>query len=244
MSKKIIAVVGYDTPLEIKNSLLGLGFNLKILPCTTNLDMPIRSHADMLIFNLEKSIFCSKGYYKLAENVFCDLAEYGYQIVKCDTELDADYPHDIPFNVALFKNTLIGNTKYTASEIIEYASSHKFDISSVKQGYAKCSTVILGDIGIITADKGIAQTVLSKGAKILEIENSSEGITLPGYNYGFLGGASGVFENNVYFAGDILLHPQGTKIKLFCEKLGFNTVCLSNKKLFDIGGILFFAPLH
>ena len=241
--KKTLAILGCDTPIEIQKSLRELNFEVRVLPYDPQLSRPVRSHADMLIFNLKKYIFCSANYYEKARSIFEELAEFGYETVVCDIELSDKYPNDIAFNMGTFCNVVFGKTESNSREAKEYAKRLGFELVNTNQGYAKCSTVILGDKAMITADAGIADIGNSLNKSVLKTSNSSESVELPGYNYGFIGGASGVFENKVYFTGNILLHPQGEIIKKFCEELGYKVICLSEKRLLDIGGIMFFPPL-
>ena len=242
--KKTLAIIGCDAPLEIQKELSDLGFEVRILPHDPRLADPIRSHADMLIFNIKEYIFCSAKYYSKAINIFEELTEYGYKTVKCDVELSDKYPYDIAFNMGIIEDIIWGKIEHNAKEVLKYAKSLGFELVNTNQGYAKCSTLILGNKAIITADEGISNIAKSKCKPVLKINNSPESVELPGYNYGFIGGASGVLENNIYFTGEILSHPQGRFIKEFCEELGFKTICLSSKKLLDIGGIMFFPALN
>ena len=57
-----------------------------------------------------------------------------------------------------------------------------------------------------------------KGIDVLAV--SPAGVRLDGYNCGFIGGATGADKENVYFCGNVDLHPDGERIKAFCEKHG------------------------
>ena len=69
------------------------------------------------------------------------------------------------------------------------------------------------------------------------IENGD--ISLPPYEYGFIGGAAGVYKNEVYFLGDISLHRSAKKICDAIRAEGFEPVSLSSEPLSDLGRILF-----
>ena len=140
------------------------------------------------------------------------------------------------FNAALVGNTLVCNKNTVSSLILAEAENAGCKILHVPQGYTKCSTAIISDNAIITADKPIYSACLSAGIDALLV--SADGVDLPDYNCGFIGGASGRFGNNVYFCGDILLHPDGKAISEFCKKHGKTAVSLSDKKLFDVGTMI------
>ena len=63
-------------------------------------------------------------------------------------------------------------------------------------------------------------------------------VKLAGYSYGFIGGASGVVDNKVYFFGDIKKHPDCDAICDAITNEGFIPVSLSDEPLRDLGGII------
>lgn len=63
------------------------------------------------------------------------------------------------------------------------------EIVNINQGYARCSTLILNNRTAVTADISVKNALEKDGAKVLLI--SSGDIKLEGYDYGFIGGASG-----------------------------------------------------
>ena len=68
---------------------------------------------------------------------------------------------------------------------------------------------------------------------------ASGGISLPPYGTGFIGGASGVDGDTVYFTGDIMTHPDGARITDALSSRGAKCVSLCDGGLFDVGGIKF-----
>ena len=238
-NNKVLAIVGCDADKNITDSLADLGFSVVLLPRHTSLPAPVSSHADMLMFELNGYVFAEKQYIENNASVFEAISSYGYKIVPCEISLGNEYPNDIAFNVARIGNSIYGSIYHNAQAVIEHAKRNRYKLSPIKQGYAKCSTVILGTDAIITADSGIASTAQKDGFDVLKISNSPEAVTLKGYNYGFIGGACGVYKNTVYFIGSVERHPQGEEIRSFCNKFGFDTVNLSASALVDIGGIIF-----
>ena len=76
-------------------------------------------------------------------------------------------------------------------------------------------------------ENGIRVTLISKG-----------GISLPPYDYGFIGGASGVVGRKIYFFGDLNSHPDSAVIRKAIEEEGFIPVSLSDERLRDLGGMI------
>ena len=120
--------------------------------------------------------------------------------------------------------------------IIRLAERQRLEICHVKQGYPACTTLAFGN-NAITADAGMADALSRKGVKVTLINNGD--ISLPPYEYGFIGGASAVYENKVYFLGDLSTHRDGVKIRSAIESAGYKVISLSDEPLSDLGGIIF-----
>jgi hypothetical protein len=105
------------------------------------------------------------------------------------------------------------------------------------QGYSKCSTVIIDETRIITADTTIHRKAIAEGLSSLLI--TSGHVALPGYEYGFLGGASGTTGSTVFFTGTLKKHPDFNAIMSFIEESGKKTLFLSDDNIIDLGSILF-----
>ncbi len=243
-NKPTLALLSCDTPKQIFDSLEALGFSVCPLSRDLRLPKPVSSHADMLIFPLGDRVFCSEGYFNDNKATFERLEEYGYRVIKCKVVPSDTYPYDIPFNLVYIKEHIIGKINFTASEIISYAQDKGIGLISVNQGYTKCSTLTLGENAVISADSCISAAAEKLGLSCLKIKNSPSAVTLKGYDYGFIGGACGVFGHKVYFAGNIERHPDFLQIKDFCNIFNYELISLCNTQLTDIGGITFLPPLR
>ena len=238
MSDKTLALIGEDAPKSVLDALCAFGFELIVLPRDPRLPLPVSSHADMLIFQIENKIFASDEYINSNREIFARIEERGYAVVPCNCDVKNVYPHDIHFNVALLNGVAYGNMPFVANEVKAHLTSLGVDLCTVKQGYAKCSTVVLKN-AIITADSGIAKAAQNNGVDTLIIKNSVESVRLDGYEYGFLGGACGYRNGTLYACGDISKHPQYAKIKEFAKD-HFTSICtLGDGMLCDVGGIFF-----
>lgn len=210
--------------------------NLTIIP-TTKLDCvydAIASHADIQIHYLGKDTFvCAPEVYDYYNNAL----PQGFTLIKGSKVLSATYPNDIAYNAAAVGNNLICNSRSTAIEILRVYSCKGRSILSVNQGYAKCSTCVVGANAIITADTGIAEIAKSNGIDVLEITQGH--IELKGMDYGFIGGATGLIEKNVLaFNGEVSTHLDGEIIKNFCKKHNVEIKELKNGSMTDIGSII------
>lgn len=221
---------------KCENSLKDKGFELIKLPPFPRLQAPVSAHPDMLLFIGKRRLICHKDYFWVAKEQIGRIADIsGSEILLSDETVEREYPRDVIFNAAAVGDRLICKRDAISEKISELYSEEK--IINVKQGYTKCSVCIVSDNAIITADRSIAKVAEKNGIDVLLV--SPGGVRLDGYDCGFIGGASGMDNETVYFCGNIDLHPDGDKIKEFCQKHGKEAVSLSDELLYDYGTLMF-----
>lgn len=212
-----------------------LGKGLTVLPSVTckALDEPVSAHPDMVLFSVEKgSLICAEEVYDDYKKM---LSPFGIKLVQGAAVLSRDYPKDIAYNVLHTSCGAFAKFDSTDKQIIDLLDRLKISKTSVRQGYARCSTVSFGD-ALISADPGIIEAGKNAGLSTLFITPGN--VLLPGYDYGFLGGASGMLSGDtVAFFGDLSLHPDGKKIRDFITEKGFFIKEVLGQPLTDIGTI-------
>ncbi len=234
----MIAVTDIRLPRVCYDKLTQLGFSVLSLPPFPALDSRVASHPDMLILPIGNRLFAHREYYKIAKKEIDKLLSDTYlSLALTNDAVGSQYPNDVPLNVAVVGNRIIGRQDTMSRDLLKYATENGFSVEHTKQGYAKCSTIILGDQAIITADPAIEKTAHFLSLDVLAV--SPGYVALDGYDYGFLGGASGVCGTTVYFCGDIMKHPDGERVVTFCHQHGYKTVSLSDQLLYDVGSIFF-----
>ena len=230
----MLAFLSSNSPEILTKTLSQRGIPVVTLPPFSLLQKPVASHADMLLLACEKTLFVHKDYAfsssEALKNAFGDT-------VFIDEPISSEYPHDILLNIAIVGGEVFANVNFASKTVLSFLEKQGKRIHNVKQGYAHCSTCIVNDKAIITADVGIANAAQKAGIDVLKI--SSGNISLSGYDHGFIGGASGYDSKHVYFCGSLEFHPDGESIKSFCQKHGKIVVELSSSPLVDVGGILF-----
>lgn len=223
------------------SSLLTLkeeGFETILLPPAPYLSPAVASHTDMLIFIGFGRLFCHEKYYESNRGVIDGIVnECSLELSLSNEPTGEKYPLDVLFNAALVGDKLICNEKTVSMLILSAARDNGCEIVSVSQGYTKCSVCVVSDNAIITADKGIAKACKGKGIDVLDITEGH--ISLPPYNFGFIGGASGECGDKVYFCGSLERHPDGERIREFCKAHGKIAVSLSDGELQDVGSLFF-----
>ncbi len=233
----MICVCDYRTPVGVLDSLKK-EFEVIQLPPDTSLPDTVNGHCDLLIFRLENFLISRKSYYPTAKNeidLICKKADL--KLILSDAEAGDKYPNDCGLCAAVSGNKIICRKASADGEILRLAKALGYSILNVGQGYSKCSCAILADGAIITADRGIAAVTLENGIDTLLI---SEGhIDLPGYSHGFIGGASGLCGNRLYFCGDPQIHPNQDAIEDFARKHSTECISLGDEKLYDVGSLIF-----
>ncbi len=215
---------------------------IEVLPLAAynKLDVPVASHADMLLCVIDKNIFCYDEYY--CENIeLFKKIENSYNIIRIKKQCAKKYPNDVSLNVLVIGNTIFTKTSSTAKEIIDYATTNGYKIVDVKQGYSACSTLVINNTTAITTDSGIHKALINEGYKALLV--TSNCIELKGYNCGFIGGAGGVIGKTVYFFGDISLHPDYQKISSLLLEEKYEICSILSGGVYDFGGIKCFQTL-
>ena len=224
---------------KMERTLEKYGYFVIKLPRCESLPEAISSHPDSLIFRLGNIFLTTCDFGERAAYVFSDLREFSAdsRIFFIDEPLGKSHPEDSRLNAISFGKNLIVNTKTISGQILEIAEKEGFCPQNVNQSYPNCSILKLNEENAITADKGIYKKLTSLGINTMLIE--SGGISLPPYEYGFIGGASGVDGNRVFFLGNLDLHPSADEIKEFISSLGMRAISLSDEPLSDLGGLMF-----
>lgn len=234
-----IAIVDNRAEAEIKQlNMLGVA----VIPSTSIsfLDSAIASHPDMQICHLGNSSFYTleavKKYYEeqichLGEFTLCELFNNIHVSSDAITKGKLVYPEDCILNCAISDEWVIAHKNNKL-----FKSFNKSFIG-VNQGYAKCSTCIVTENAIITADKGIAESSQNFGIDVCIVSNNS--IRLDGYDNGFIGGCCGkISEDKLVFFGDVNTHPDADKIISFCKNHGVECISLTQGNLKDYGSLI------
>lgn len=216
--------ISTDICHSLYSMLEGMGFSVITLPKEKSLPAPVSSHADMLIFSDRTNHITARAYFEKHSALFD-----GVDMTLTDDSFGSVYPEDVIFNAFTLRGCLFGRLNSLSKKLLQLYPN----AVDLRQGYAKCSTLLFGN-NAVTQDPAIAAALRKFGCNLLEI--SSGHILLPGYDYGFIGGASFVYENKVIFFGDITKHPDYEAIKKFISLGGYELVFDRSSALTDLGG--------
>ncbi|MBQ8258570.1 MAG: hypothetical protein IJY97_03315 [Clostridia bacterium] len=213
-------------------------FEIIQLPPDASLPEAVNGHGDLLIFKIDNKLVTRKSYYRTAKDkidLICDNG--GLELVLSDVEAGDHYPNDCGLCTVISGKNIICRNVSTDVEILRLADDLGYNLLNVQQGYSKCSCAVLADGAIITADRGIAKVTLENDIDTLLITEGN--VALPGYSYGFIGGATGICDDKLYFSGNLKSHPDHKTIEEFAKKHDTECISLSDGNLFDVGSLIF-----
>ena len=234
-----LAIVDERISKKCETELIKRGFTVIKTPASRSLSDAVCAHPDMLMLVHKNNIITSANYCDEAPYVFSDIRELSphASITFTDDEFSKEYPRDAIFNTLIIGDKMFAKTDTVSPSVLQYAKNHNIKIVKVRQGYPACTVLPISDNAAITADAGMAKALCKENIAVTLIEDGD--ISLFPHEYGFIGGAAGVFRDTVYFLGDIRRHRSKEKILEAIEKTGKVAVSLSDEPLADLGRIIF-----
>jgi hypothetical protein len=224
-------IVDFRIDNEEKQCLVSMGYDLLICPSSNLLYEAVCGHPDMLMHITGNSIIVHQN---MTNEFIQDLVLLNYTVYKSSSALQLKYPYNICLNSLSIGNLFVHSINFTDTKLLSLVKSKK--LVNVKQGYTKCSTCIVNNHAAITSDVSIAKALNLEGIDVLLLPPGD--ILLPGLNYGFIGGATGLIEDNVLaFYGHLDHYLHGKEVLKFLNKHRVEPVFLRNGKLIDRGSI-------
>ncbi len=228
-------IVDLNIPEDTLAALKKYG-NVYFTQALPNVYNPVNSHPDIQIFFADKNTAFTTEH---LEEYYRNILPQNICVRGIGENLGCRYPENVLFNIASFGRYIVCNTKYASSDILNYYINANKTIISINQGYAKCNICIVSDDAVITEDKGIYNELIKYDIDVLLINPGI--VKLNNFEYGFIGGASGLINNDVIgFIGKIENHPQFEEIRNFICKHNKKYVSLGNGGLADFGSILMY----
>ena len=166
------------------------------------------------------------------------LTELNFELIFPEMQQGKKYPKDAGLNICICGKYFFFNPKSAEKSIVEYLTIDEGKISiPIKQGYSKCSICVVNENAIITSDIGIHKRAVEAGLDSLLIGPGY--IELPGYDYGFIGGASfKLSDHELAFTGSLDEHPDKGRIFEFLSLHNINPVYITEISAFDIGSCI------
>lgn len=229
---KVTALLVSPQYEEILQDLQGYGLTLLLTEPCADLQPSVCLHPDLLCHLLGGNRAVLYPYsYGLSES----LTALGFTLIPADTPLRPQYPFDVGLNAARVGDLLFCHPEYTDKTVLSGTTYRQ--VIPVKQGYTKCSVLIVDERHLITADRGIAAAAQAAGLEVLLC--SPGGVRLDGYDYGFIGGATvKLAPDTVYFTGKLSSHRDAAAIRDFLRNCGVQILEGPGDGLIDIGSLL------
>ena len=228
---KVVSVICGVLCRELNDYLDSRNIERISIEPNNNIDASVRYHADMAAIHLGGDcIIVDRNQISLINT----LKQKGYQVSCSADDIKGKYPKDIGLNFIIINNKIIGKTDSADRKLLE-SVKHLAKIN-VRQGYSKCSCLVVNDDAVITDDESIYNALSDIGIEVLRISKGD--IYLEGHNYGFIGGAScKISKSEILFFGDVTRHRDYKKIAGFLDKHGCDIISL-DFPLTDFGGMI------
>ena len=232
-----IVLIGEKYCKILGDKLKNIGLSPIFVPDNPCVDDRVSGHADLSAIHLGKNKLVLAAYLKgsgFAEK----MQALGMDIFFSDKIQGNSYPDDAGLNLCVCGNKLIYNPKSADAAIVDKLTNGRdCERIAVKQGYSKCSVCVLDENTIITSDEGIHREAVERGICSLKIRPGY--IELPGFDYGFIGGATFKLNRNALaFTGRLDNHPDKQNILDFLCLHNIEAVYITEKQLFDIGSVI------
>lgn len=228
-SNKVNRVVVSAQYRQVLQSLEDLGIHPLTVKSCPDVLFSLRNHTDMLFSYLGNGKYVSeKNQAELNRN----LSEYGFLQVNDNISLQKEYPSDIPLNFCIIDDYIICKSDSTPNFLKEGKN-----IINVRQGYAKCSCLVIDNNSLITDDASIFSAATNAGFDVLQVSKGS--VKLEGLDVGFIGGCCGkISVDTIAFCGDIRKHSDFVQIDAFLRERNVYPLSLFDGDLIDIGSII------
>ncbi len=214
-------------------------FPVILLPPDNALPPPIRCHPDSIFAVVGDDLIVPAAYYDAYPDVADEIASRGqFRLILSDAPRGPVYPADTGLNAAVGRDFVICRPKSAAPELLQAAERNGYDIIPVRQGYGGCACLVT-DGGVLTGDPGIAKALKARGIPHQLL--SPEGIRLPGYDCGFIGGACGFHDGTIFINGDPSRLPCYPLLRQFAMARDYSIHPLSAGDVTDVGGIRIFS---
>lgn len=213
------------------DELSKLGYEVVHTDTISAFHKPEQKHADMQCLRIKEKYFLLNECNGLKES----LKSLNPTVIS--QKAGTSYPQNVLLNCLYLNKVLYGKLSAIADEVKKYCNKNNIITVNVNQGYTRCSTLVIDEKAVITADTSIAKALECNGVEVLKI---CEGhIFLEDFDYGFIGGAGVKIDNTIFFFGNIKAHPDFEKIYAFINRHNkiIKVIC-KDMMLTDIGGII------
>lgn len=235
MSVSLVVIDGRVTP-TIENSLEMSGIRIIKTERHPDLYEAVAFHPDMMLHHIggNRIIYAPHT----SDYLLQQLESQDFELVMGSKKLSSAYPEDIAYNGARVGNLFFHNLKFTDEILLNELTASGVELVHVNQGYAKCAVAVIDETCILTSDTGIACAAKDKGISVLLVP-PQKSICLPGLDYGFIGGSSGMLDKSHWAVfGNAESLEMFSSVYKFLQQKNIEIISLSVDVIMDYGSLL------
>ena len=236
-----LSVIGESAPRELAGLLTQHGYRILRLPRNPQLPVAVSAHPDLSVFFAPDAVYTTTEYATLAKdelNAVC--VAIGRPLRTVTGECGSTYPQDVLLDALPLGGLLFCLPHATAPELTAHPA---YRVVPVRQGYAKCAALPVGNQALASADPSLLHAAERNGLEILSL--GAGGIRLPGYDSGFIGGTASFAPyggtDTVFFCGNLAGYSDGDRLKRFLIAHGLKFWDLPMFPMTDIGTVFLFS---
>lgn len=207
-----IALLGDKTPAALSSVLRRHGYQILHLPRNDRLPAPVAAHPDLSVFFAEDAVLTTADYAKAAKDELAEVCRaVGRPLQITESDVGDRYPQDVLLDALPLGGRLFCLPEATATELTDDPA---YRVVPVRQGYAKCAALPIGENALASADPSILAAAEREGIETLSLP--AGGIALRDYGCGFIGGATSFSpyaeRGETFFCGDLRLYAGGERL--------------------------------
>lgn len=227
----MLIIIDKKIPEEAKQALAAFGELMEL--ATTGITYEaISGHPDIFFCQADRLLIVAPNVPKDCRAL---LKKRNVLFSRGEMPVGKQYPETAYYNAVIADGCLIHNLILTEPQVFNQVVEGSW--IHVLQGYTRCNLIPLCNRSFITSDRGILKELRKKDFRILYTD--PQGILLPGFTHGFIGGTCGILGRRIFFIGSLRHYAQGDAIREFIRDLRYEIVELYDGPLFDGGGVLF-----
>lgn len=227
----MLIIIDKKIPGEAKEKLSASGNILELE--TEGLVYPaISGHPDIFFCKTPQTLIVSPS---LPDSYIQKIKEIKQEYVTGNHTSHIPHPASVHYNAAVNDHYLVHRLEFTDPVILQ--NCHTLKKIPVKQAYTRCNLLLLKNDHYITSDRGIHKNLQRSGLEGIFV--SPEGILLPGFPNGFIGGVMGLLNDTIFVIGSLAHFSEGGAVRKFLEDHEYRIVELYQGPLVDGGGVFF-----
>ena len=142
---RVKAVICGEMCVELNGYLDSIGIERLVISPNNYIDPAVKYHADMSALYLgDDKIILSENQQKLS----AIREDKGFETIFASSEIKGEYPNDIALNLTVIGDKILGKLAFADETALALCGD--YNKINVRQGYCKCSCLVVGENALIT----------------------------------------------------------------------------------------------